>query len=114
MSNQLTSFLLAVLLGVVSCAIAFALYRYGQAYVKYKGARFGGAVAIAGVAFYLMSNFYFRQLGETERSRQDAMFNLRAAVTEYETCVAQEKGTREMACKYQADSLRDAANALLH
>jgi hypothetical protein len=114
-NQQTLSFALAVLLGAASCAIGFALYRYGSAYVKYKSARFGGAVAIAGVAFYLMAGFYFRQLESAERARENLLAALREALTEYDTCIAHEKqiSATEFACKRQADALRDAAKPLL-
>lgn len=114
MSTQSTAFLLAVMLGVISSTIGFVLYRYGQAYIKYKGARFGGAVAVAGVAFYLMSGFYFRQMESANRAEEAARFKLRAAANEYDTCVAQERSSGLTSCKYQADALRDASYALLH
>jgi hypothetical protein len=105
--------LLAVLLGVVSTAIGMILYRYGEAFIKYKGARFGGAVAIAGVAFYFMSEFYFRNVAVVDKTQEQAIQELRLAVHEYDTCVAHEADNEVFGCKFQADSLRDTAKALL-
>jgi len=112
MLMQFTAFGFAALLGLVSTALGFALYRYGSAHIRYQGARFGGAVAIAGGAFYLMSSFYFHQLEGASRLSFDARINLADAVTAYDSCLAREG--RLEACRYQIKALHDACDSLTH
>ncbi|MCG7928950.1 MAG: hypothetical protein ABW104_18095 [Candidatus Thiodiazotropha sp. 6PLUC2] len=113
MNSQMTSFLFTILLGFISACIGLILYRFGEAVIKYKGARFGGAVAIAGVSFYLMAEFYFRGLSVEDLVREEALEELQESIYEYDTCIAHEDGKEYMACRFQADAVRDAAKRLL-
>lgn len=112
MNTQLTAFLLAVLLGVISSALGYSLFRFGSAYIKYRGARFGGAVAIAGMAFYLMSSFYFQQIKSEDRVREQVRQKVIEALTEYDTCVAHERSVAS--CRDQSAALRDSCRDLTH
>jgi hypothetical protein len=111
MTPQVTAFLFAILLGAISSAIGFALYKYGSAYIKYKGARFGGAVAVAGVAFILMSQFYFKQIEMGDQGLESERLKVVEALKDYDTCLAQEKEVSS--CKHQSNVLRDACGGLM-
>ena len=113
MNPQVTSFVFTILLGLISAGIGLILYRFGEAIIEYKGAVFGGAVAIAGVAFYLMADFYYRGVTVQSLVQDEEIQELQEAVFEYDTCIAHEEGEENLACKYQADVLRDVANRLL-
>lgn len=113
MTIQLTSFLLTVLLGIISTIIGMVLYKYGEAIIKYKGARFGGAVAIAGMAFYLMGGFYFQQVKFLNEQSLKNLDELKIVVHEYETCRAHEPDREALECKYQIDKLLDSVKEIL-
>lgn len=113
MKTELMVFLLTILLGGFSSALGFLLYKKGTAFIKYKEARFGGAVAIAGIAFLLMQNFYESQLERASEISQETLERISEAVIEYDTCIAHEQKAEGKACKYPADVLRDACQSLL-
>src|SRR5688500_3560432 len=111
MRAQLTAFALTVLLGVISAGLGYALYKFGSAQVKRRGTRVTGAVALAGLAFLLMSEFYLRLLANTKKQQDPAYQKAADMLTEYDTCVSHE---REVAkCVHQSSALRDACEVLV-
>jgi hypothetical protein len=111
MRAQTTAFVLTVLLAIISAGLGFALYKFGSAQVQRKGTRVTGAVAIAGLAFFLMSEFYLRQLSSARVTEEVARVAVSDSLSEYDTCLAHE---REVAkCAHQAAALRDACEVLV-
>jgi hypothetical protein len=111
MRAQLAAFAVTVTLGVISAGLGYALYKFGSAQVKRQGTRVSGAVAIAGLAFLLMSEFYLRLLANSKEQQTPAYERAADMLTEYDTCLSHEKEVAR--CAHQSSALRDACETLV-